>query len=505
MINWETNLTKFDGGWITNLGRLEQGIQAPGSATILQNFEVNVDGGYSKILGYTKYCDDVVPGTGDVISVIVLNESDCLARRNQTYYLSNSISWTSVITAPNTGSTRTHHVRYNFDGTEKFLIVDGVNDPLIYNTGTNSAAYDTSAPVDVIGATLVTVFSNHIFFAKNNLVTFTAPYTDTDYDTGNGAGVINLGSDCTGMVVFRDQLILFSRDSIQYLSGTTSSDFVLKSITDNTGCLCPNTIAEVGGDILYLGPDGIRWLSATEKNEDFGLERASKNIQDNITSISNTNCGYTAITLPSKSQYRLFTNQSGVSETFSKCFVATKFSDQDTTNIQWSLIQGIKMYAGDARQFRDSEVILFSTSTGYVYQLESGFSFDGAPIEAIFETPFIPIKDPRIRKTYYKHSLYCKVGGVFSLIGALKYDYRDPKIIQPPAFVVSENTTVGSYYGDSSSVYGAAYYGGPTDELFTTNVVGSSFTVAFRYRDVSTNPPFILDYATLEYSTNERR
>jgi hypothetical protein len=49
---WESFPIKFEGGLITNLGRIEQGVQAPGSATILQNFEADVQGGYSRILGY---------------------------------------------------------------------------------------------------------------------------------------------------------------------------------------------------------------------------------------------------------------------------------------------------------------------------------------------------------------------------------------------------------------------------------------------------------------------
>jgi len=44
---WQTHPVKLEGGLITNLGRLEQGIDAPGSATQLTNYEPSVEKGYS--------------------------------------------------------------------------------------------------------------------------------------------------------------------------------------------------------------------------------------------------------------------------------------------------------------------------------------------------------------------------------------------------------------------------------------------------------------------------
>ena len=40
--------------------------------------------------------------------------------------------------------------------------------------------------------------------------------------------------------------------------------------------------------------------------------------------------------------------------------------------------------------------------------MDSGNSFDGSAIEAIYESPFMPITDPQIRKTMYKLTLYAQ-------------------------------------------------------------------------------------------------
>ena len=55
MDKWQTYPVEFRGGLVTNLSPLQQGINAPGSARILRNFEPSVEGGYRRIEGYDKY------------------------------------------------------------------------------------------------------------------------------------------------------------------------------------------------------------------------------------------------------------------------------------------------------------------------------------------------------------------------------------------------------------------------------------------------------------------
>ena len=61
--NWQTYSFLFQGGLITNLAPYQHGIQAPGSARILRNFEPSVFGGYRRVEGYTKYAIATVPNS----------------------------------------------------------------------------------------------------------------------------------------------------------------------------------------------------------------------------------------------------------------------------------------------------------------------------------------------------------------------------------------------------------------------------------------------------------
>jgi hypothetical protein len=69
---WQTFPIEFRGGLISNLSALQQGTNAVGSATILQNMEPNKEGGYTKIRGFEKYSTTTVPGSGPILESLVL-------------------------------------------------------------------------------------------------------------------------------------------------------------------------------------------------------------------------------------------------------------------------------------------------------------------------------------------------------------------------------------------------------------------------------------------------
>lgn len=501
---WETFPIKFEGGLTTNLGRLEQGISAPGSATILQNFEPDVRGGYTRVLGYSKYSTTAVPGTGQIYGVVALSFTEALVVRGTEYQYSTGTTWTAKVSLPNPNIIRIRNAFYNFSGTGYTVITDAVNPPVYFNHTTKNMAYAVGAPADVVGAVRVAVFKNHVFFSKGSILSFSAPFTGDDFNPANGAGSINVGDEITGLTVFRDQLIVFCLNKIFRLSGNSEADFVLSPITANTGCLCGDTVQEVGGDIMYLGPDGVRYLSASERENDFGLTRASEKIQDRIISILSDDCIYSSVIIPAKNQYRLFYFVPSLLEGSSEGFLATKFSDQTTNDIQWATLKGFKVYSVSSYQSRKRSVILFVSDASYVYLMELGNSLDGSDIEAIFETPYTPISDPKIRKTIYKQTIYLRSSGQVAINGSLKFDYASTKASASSVFDFEANSALSSY-GVTSSTYGTAVYSRPPEEQFNINTTGSGFVVALRYSSKSQLPPFNLNFAVLEYRNNERR
>ena len=400
-------------------------------------------------------------------------------------------------------ASKTRFSRYNYSGTEKIAIVDGTNVPALYDRTTFTALND--APSDVVGADFVVSFKSQLFFAKNNLVTFTAPFTDSDFTAANGSGVISVGNNVTGIVVFRDQLIIFTESTIQKLVGNTVSDFQLQPITLDIGCIDEDTIQEIGGDVMFLAPDGLRLLSATDRIGDFGLAVVSKTIQNETTNFIRDNTSFTSLVIREKSQYRILGFKSGLTQENAQGILGTQFAGQGGEDMAWAELRGIRAHVADSRFYLGVETIVFSNDDGYLYQLEDGSNnFDGVNIVTTFSTPFMPISDPRIRKTFYKMFLYTDPQGSVSFDISLKLDFDQKDSVQPTKIDFDNQTGQVAFMG--AATYGStAVYSTKLKTLFETQLIGTGFVVSLQFTSDSADPPFSLDAITLEYGTNTRR
>ncbi len=655
----QTYPIEFKGGLVTNMSPLQQGINAPGSARTLRNFEPSIEGGYRRILGYTKYNSSIIPPygapvvhgasqsgitliignihqtpeAGDTLTVAGITGTYTIASGGVSYDATNnratltltgaldsspanaaavtfatttskyltlgcgvfldrvivarnddlfnvSSSTVTHINVPNygtvlvngasqTGSSlivdgltaapqagdvfkvagidlvytvtadatvssggatvainpaldsspadnavitflstsresagKTRFSRYNYTGTEKIAIVDGTNVPALYDNTTFTALND--CPTDVNGASFVVNFKNQLFFGKSNLLTFTAPYTDNDFTAAAGSGTISLGAVITGLIVFRQQLIIFTESSIFQLVGNTLADFQLQPVTTDIGCVDTDTIQEVGGDIMFLGPDGLRLLSGTDRIGDFGLGVVSKAIQKEVTSFITANTSFASVVIRNKSQYRILGYNTNITQENAQGILGTQFSGQGGEGMAWGELRGIRAYVADSRFYQNVETIVFANDDGYLYQMEDGNSFDSLNIQTTFATPFMPVNDPRIRKTFYKAFLYTDPQGSVSFDMSLKLDFDQRNSIQPTQINFDNDTGEVAFYG--SAVFGsAAVYSNKLVTLFETQLIGSGFTASIQFESDSTDPPFSLDAITLEFGTNTRR
>ena len=656
--SWSTYPIEFKGGLITNMSPLQQGINAPGSARILKNFEPSIEGGYRRILGFTKFDSNIVPpygnpvvhgasqtGTTLVIAAIhktpeagdtftvagisgtytiasggvsfddtnnratltltgalasspangalltfastttshLINgvtswEDKAIVSRNNDLFKTTGSGYTKInkptygtvlvnggsqsggtlavdgltsapragdvftiagvdkvytVTADATvssggstlninpnlasspsddaaitfistareGTTKIRFASYNFSGTLKLAIVDGANQPALYDDNTFTVLND--APTDVLGAKYVVNFKNQLIFAKGSTITFTAPYTDSDFTAANGSGTINVGATVTGLAVFREQLVIFTERSIFRLVGDTIVNFQLQPITRDIGCLEGDTIQEIGGDVIFLAPDGLRLLSGTERIGDFGLGVISKSIQKNLTSFIATNTSFSSVVIREKSQYRLFGFNTNINEESAQGIIATQFSAQGGSSVQFGETRGIRAYVAGGNYNEETELTFFANNDGYVYKLENGNNFDGSNIATTFATPFVPVNDPRVRKAFYKVYLYADPQGSVAFDLSLKFDFDEKDSVQPSKIDFSNTGNEIGFYG--TATYGVGVFGTKLQKTFEAQTIGSGFTVSMQFESNNTNPPYSLDALTLEYDTYTRR
>jgi len=511
---WQTFPVPFTGGLITNISPLQQGINNVGSANQLQNFEPSLDGGYKKVAGYTKFINAALTGSGAVKGLAIVqqdNNQKVIAVRGGTYFIANatdsSPAWSSLGTAANTSFTKVRHTRFNFNNAYKIYFVDGVNFPAVYDRSANSLTYITSSSSNdaVEGASHVCKYKDTIFFGVGTELVFSAPFLPTDFTSGNNAGSTSIGSEITGLVVFRDQLIIFALDKIMRLTGNTASDFKVSPITEDLGCLSADTIQEVGSDIMFLGPDGLRTLSSTDRIGDFGIDVASKNIRPTVNKLQDYASSFCSMVIRAKAQYRLFAYVDGEQSKVAKGVLGTKFIDQGGQGFQWATLQGFKVNVADSQFIGEDEFRVFANNDGYVYKMDQGTSLDGESIDAIYESPYMPINDPQLRKTFYKLDFYIKPSGAININAGIRFNQNKIGQIQPSTFSITDSGAIAGIFGDNATLYNTSRYGAPRTQSYKNQVVGSGETVAIRIEDKSADASFLLDTAIFEFATDDRQ
>ncbi len=448
---------------------------------------IQVDGNYYTVVGNTSVT------SGD--ATLSLSNSIAVAPANGA---SVSFLHADVSTAQ-----KVRFISYNMSGTETAMMVTGMTSPLTYD---GTSLRTISVPSDVDNADFVAEFKNSIFLAKDNKLAFTAPLTDDDFDPANGAGVITLTDEVTGLFVFRENLFIFCREKIFRLTGSSAADFEISNVSQRIGCIKEDTISEVGGDVAFLSVDGVRTLSSTDRIGDFQFGVTSKKIQNYAEDFYQTSDQMQSVIIRGKNQYRLFGFNPVRTDDAVKALLGVQFASQNPDSYEWSVIRGINVYS--AHTYYDtvilSDVALFANGDGYVYRMDFGNTFDGRSIRALLYTPFYPMEDPEVRKGYYKLKTYFEPEGIIRGKAKLKFDYGDTSIAQPDEITLPELSSGGGIWG--FFVWGERTWGsGGTSKVSDINVVGSSFNVSVEYEFDYIGPSFSLDNTSIEYNINDRR
>lgn len=518
--SWQSAVVPCGGGLILNVDPLTLGTKAPGAALTLQNFECSVDGGYRRLSGYTKYDSAVVPGDSNnpVLGVSVCLGGVFAVRKTGTdnrIYFSTGSGWGSKLnsTARN-GAVSKARGHISFIGTKPAVIIcDGVNYAWKYDGTTETIINGISAPTNPKYADIF--FSRLVLagYGDGNKVAFAAPNSDTDFAAADGALEFNTGDTVIGIRVFREELIIFCQKFIKKVTGdgSTSNPFTLVDIADSIGCISGDTIQEIGGDLVYFAADTIRSYSATARINDAELSSVATQIQPLIKVILSNNFSsdtYSSLCIRRKDQYRLFLNDSNnvAADTIGligrlKDVQSSYFNSRD--NYEWSTMLGIKPYCADSDYTNNMEIsVIGDGTTGYVYRLESGNTFDGTNMGAVYRSPDLTFDDATLRKVFQKITILGKTEGDFTTSLNLILERGDTTVIQPPTISLS---STGSYSLYGTAVYDTATYGQFATPVFKQNLIGSGFLGAFQFNATDANAPYTINAYQIQFSLKGRR
>ncbi len=415
-----------------------------------------------------------------------------------------SESWTERDTG-RTSAGKYSFERYNFDGNEKIIVVDGTNAPTIFNSSLSATDVSESS---VEGSTIVVAFKSHMFYAGKSstpqTLVFSEPFDEDGFQSGDGAGTIKVDDNIVGLKVFRDSLFIFCENRIFKMTGSTLSDFAIQPVTRDIGCVNKDTIQEFAGDLLFLGPDGLRTVAATARIGDTALGAITQNVQSIFDANIKDSTVFDSVVIPDKTQYRIFFSKAGQGENLTRGIICVRRADK----FEFAEIRGVKPSATDALVVDGDVRVIHGDFSGFVHRQEAGNTFDGTAILARYRSPDLSFGDTGVRKHMQRVILNFKPESAIDADLFVRYDNEASDSARPAAYAL-DSSQVAAQFGSAtfSTTSSAAQFvfGGPSQPLVRQSVEGSGFSVALRIKDGGETAPYSLKGFQLEYLVGARR
>lgn len=515
-------------------------LSKPGEAIELVNFECSKEGGYRRISGY-EALTSAVPNTGYIKGVINYRSGILAARGDGVYHTLDNVVWTQVnrnmsnvpigsvaaaAVLPRPNGPRYMFVTNYYNNKEYLFMVDGVNLPAVFsisNTGLYRYATFNGDNVSnpLMGAKYCTFFKKQlvlagmttsptsIFYssvANSDLVNPEDATKETPWENFNGAtaGSLDFGDIVTGIKTHRETLYVFCQHSIFKVQGLESGELVSVPVTRDIGCLDGFTIQEVGGDLVFLAPDGLRTVAKTERLDDIELGVISRKVSRVLTPrVRQANRFlFSSTVIREKNQYRLWYTDILNPLEVQRGLIASYTYIAENGSFEWAFSEmlGLASLSVDNGYHNGAERIIGANHiNGTVMLHEKGFTFGGTTIDYVCQLAYSDYGQLGIRKNVHKVLINSKAEGYAEVGLYVRYDYTGKDVYQPKVYPLERLTlpaifgAMTSVFADTTVLFGAATYG--DTDVYTE---GSGFTVSLRIESLDTIQDACFDIQSFE-------
>lgn len=418
----------------------------PGEALLLYNHECSEDG-YRRIDGYERFDGQTapssttdpataetyrtaitaVPGAGPVRGVWVYNGDVYAFRDNvgQTacvMHKATASGWTTVTTPALSPGGSYEFMNVNFYGTtdtHRMYGVDGVNKGFEFDGTTFSqitTGMTTDAPIHLAEHNNYLVYA----FEKGSLQFSPIGEPGGTWTLKTGTASIGTGAAITALTrLTGNTLTVFCDEKIQILTGTSPTDFLLEDFSVDVGAVA-GTVVPLNLT-YFLGPRGLTTLEASQNYGDFESKTFSSKVKAQIGLIDRATAA--AFAVRTKSQYRITWVSPGSSATDGITFTLANEGALGFSTFRYLFAMSC-VCRGD---IDDAERIFCGSDDGYVYEIDSGPSFDGVAVEAYLTFPFNTLKSPRHRKRFRKLIAEVSSPEAITVRLAERFEYNDPE------------------------------------------------------------------------------
>jgi hypothetical protein len=518
----------------------------PGSATRLVNYEVGLSGGYRRINGYEAYDPafaevGVGLAEGKVLGLIqFFNTStgswEVIAARKDLgvdeytlWRYESGTGWEPILTGLThyfiLGGATVDKLRWDVgnDGFTNYLcIVDGVNNAVLYD-GTDWVfidSADTGADLDHAGGaqaldapTLCSFFGGSLHLSYdlvNNStgnVAYSAPNAFHDWTFANGAGQAVVGFPVVTIKPFRDNLYVFGTNNIKRMVADETAGFLVKDVTNNIGCLSRDGVIEIGGDLLFIAPDGFRPIAGTDKIGDVQLETVSKQIHNLIKNRITGNVGFdvNTVAIRGKSQFRMLFGGDNFSANDSRGIIGALRTADQQNGWEFGELLGFRASCATSAYVQGEEIVIHGDYDGCVYRQETGSSLNGDDMVSAYSTPYLDLGDTEVRKVAHVVNIFVNGEGNLGVNLTLDFDWGLTTVLNPAGYsiVIEGDTPV---YDDPDYVYGdpGTAYGGILTPVAFKNVEGSFFSIRLSFTTSGTEASHSIFGFNIEYQVEGR-
>lgn len=338
--------------------------------------------------------------------------------------------------------------------------------------GTVFAPIDTGMTTDTPNH--VIVHKNHLFFAFVGSAQHSGIGTPYIWSPVSGAAELATGDTITAFAVEPGStgdnaaLAIYNENSIHILYGSSSSDWNLVRFRDEVGAFA-HTV-QLLSSTLFFGDRGISDLRTAQEFGNFQYATHSRKIQDFINTkktLSSASC-----IARDKNQYRVFFSDGTA--------LYTTINDQGQIAGMMPIAFDDEVECVFSLEANDgSEVMMFGSDNGFVYELDKGTSFDGANITAYLKTQWDYARSLRWLKNYLTATLEGAGTGYAEFQINAELGYATTRRVQPgPVTQVMSLTDVGNWDGGGSWDGGGVWDGGALKPV-TYKMRGSSENCSF--------------------------
>ena len=523
-----------NGGLVKSANSIDL-LKSPGVARELRNFEVSIEGGYRRINGYSKFggasATQPTGSTTNILGVTPYADGVVVTAGTNIYFSQDGITWLQInkLSATGgdnyttfTGKTATARTGQGqcqfvtFEGATfdygELIIADGANKLFSFRMeGTGALNTRTFFTKEITvdgsnGVKYIAIHDHHLIASgvENNLNTvYYSVYNNPDDFTGAGAGSVTISDQVQGIKGFRTDLIVFAENSIHKLININdSANIRIDPITESIGCLSGYSIQEIGGDLIFLAPDGLRTVAGTARIGDVELGTVSKAIQPLITDLTEAINSYiiSSIVLREKSQYRLFYTDTTKNNSEQRGIIGTLRPD----GFQWSETRGIESTEiGSGFNENGIEEYYHGDTNGYVYVHDSGNDFDGSNILARYATPDYDYGDLGTLKTLHYMRVSASAEGVVEPDVQVRFEYGNTNIPQPPELFDLGTIDPPSLFGDA--LFGTNVFGGAENPMIRVALQGSGTSNNFTFISEDNKAPYTINGLYVDFIPSGRR